>query len=385
MTGINSSLSYQYDTLNQVTSATKPTGTGTESFTYDILGNKLKSEGETVNSSFNDHNQLTNDKKFSYIYDKNGNLTTRTNLTTNKVTEYAWDYENRLIGVKEKDSADSLVATKTISYRYDPFGRRIQKDVDGTVTKYIYDRDNILLELNSQNALLAKYVHGVDVDQPLRMERSTSPYSDESLSEQYFYYHRDRLGNITEITDRMGNVVQRYVYDAFGGITIYDNQNNVITPTSSKYLKNPFTFTGREYDPETGLYYYRARYYHPETGRFLSEDPIMFDGGDENLYRYVRNNPLNFTDPSGKTVVALPWSIPIIDTVIITGIIIISACLRESQKEKEKRCLGEYNDDVQTCIGRHPRGQLRSACIESAGDRYSECLRTGESYSPLSP
>ena len=140
------------------------------------------------------------------------------------------------------------------------------------------------------------------MDQPLRMDRAYTPYHDPNFFNQYFYYQRDRLGNITEITNSVGTVVQRYVYDAFGKITIYDDQNNIITPDSPKYLKNPFTYTGREYDPETGLYYFRARYYNPETGRFLSEDPIGFGGRDANLYRYVLNNPTNLTDPSGEVI-----------------------------------------------------------------------------------
>ena len=122
------------------------------------------------------------------------------------------------------------------------------------------------------------------------------------LSSNNFYYHRDRLGNVTEITNFLGDVVQRYVYDSFGGITIYDSEGDEITTDSEGYLENPFTYTGREYDPETGLYYYRARYYNPETGRFLSEDPIEFSGGDTNLYRYIVNNPINLTDPYGLLV-----------------------------------------------------------------------------------
>ena len=270
-----------------------------ESFTYDMAGNRLRRDGETQDSSFNNNNQLTNDKKFSYTYDKNGNLLTKTNLTTHKVTEYEWDYENLLIGVIEKES--SLVV-KMVSYKYDPLGRRIQKNVNGTITKYIYSGSDIFLEFDSGNRFRARYIHGNQFDEPLRMEREVSSYRDESFSEQYFYYHRDRLGNVTEVTNFEGTVVQRYVYDSFGGITIYDDNGNQITADSGKYLENPFTYTGREYDPETGLYYYRARYYNPETGRFISEDPIGFGGGDLNLYRYVNNNPLNYVDPFGRAV-----------------------------------------------------------------------------------
>ena len=172
--------------------------------------------------------------------------------------------------------------------------------MNGTITKYVYDGSDVLLEFNSENALNARYVHGGKVDEPLKMERKKSPYRNESFPEQYFYYHKDRLGSITEITNSIGEVVQRYVYDSFGRVTIYDNQGNKITADSDKYLENPFTYTGREYDAETGLYYYRARYYDPETGRFISEDPIGLFGRDGNFYRYVFNNPVNYIDPEGE-------------------------------------------------------------------------------------
>ena len=182
---VNTSLSYGYDVTNQLTSATRPTGTGSESFTYDIIGNRLRKGDETEDSSFNVNNQLTNDKKYSYSYDKNGNLLTRTNLTTNAVREYQWDYENRLIKVLEKVSSEGAV-TKTIVYRYDPFGRRIQKDVDGVVTKYVYDRNSIFLEFDKDNELSARYVHGNNIDEPVRMERRVSPHRDESFVKQQF-------------------------------------------------------------------------------------------------------------------------------------------------------------------------------------------------------
>lgn len=94
---------------------------------------------------------------------------------------------------------------------------------------------------------------------------------------------------MSAITDINGKVVQKYEYDSFGRITYQLSQT----------FKQPYTFTGREYDPETGLYFYRARYYSPEMQRFISEDPIGFAGGDVNLYRMVGNNPVNFVE-NGK-------------------------------------------------------------------------------------
>jgi RHS repeat-associated protein len=128
------------------------------------------------------------------------------------------------------------------------------------------------------------YIHGPNIDEPLAIERDGN----------YAYYHADGLGSVVSITDPSRNVLQTYTYDAFGSIT----------PSTS--FRNSFTYTGREYDEETGLYFYRARYYDPRLGRFLNVDPIGFEGGDTNLYAYVWNNPVNWIDPWGLFPSVLP-------------------------------------------------------------------------------
>ncbi len=301
---VNSHLTYIYDTDNQLTSATKPQGTGTETFTYDLSGNRLRRDEETVDSTFSDNNELTNDKTYTYVYDRNGNLTQKTHIATGQVTTYTWDYENRLTSVTRRPSSIAQ-ATSEVSYRYDALGRRIQKNVNDTITKYVYDRGNILLEFNAQNTMEAKYTHSGRTDEVMIMERPESPHTSESFLTQKYYYHHDRLGSVTEITNLDGDVVQRYIYDSFGNTSIYDKDGAAITESSTDYLKTPYTFTGRERDPETGLHYHRARYYDTEAGRWISSDPIGFDSGDTNFYRYVFNNSINFNDPDGENPIAL--------------------------------------------------------------------------------
>ena len=121
------------------------------------------------------------------------------------------------------------------------------------------------------------YTHGPGIDEPLSIARDGQTY----------YYHADGLGSITSMTDRAQSVVNRYAYDSFGAIK------------ASETVRNAYAFTGREYDSDTGLYYYRARYYDPEAGRFVGKDPIGFAGEDVNLYGYVGNKPSTFSDPSG--------------------------------------------------------------------------------------
>ena len=132
-------------------------------------------------------------------------------------------------------------------------------------------------EVSADGSLVARFTHGLGMDDPLAMLRGNT----------MSYYLADGLGSVTSLSDAKGNLVSTYQYDSFGNLT-----------ASTGSIFNPFRYTGREFDPETGLYFYRARYYDPSIGRFISEDPIQFGGGI-NFYRYVLNNPLYWLDPFG--------------------------------------------------------------------------------------
>jgi RHS repeat-associated protein len=272
---VASPLSYMYDNLNRLIEAIRPLPANPlETFNYDPVGNRLRRDGQTTDAIFDAANRLREDQRFCYEYDDNGNLTKKTvkvgNACTGDVTMYTYDAENRLIRI-------DLPGGGIAKYRYDGLGRRIEKSVNGEVTRYVYDNEDILFETDAAGSILARYTHGPGIDEPLIMERGS----------QRFFYHTDGLGSITELTDSTGAVAQAYVYDSFGQIV-----------QQAGTLPNLYTYTGREFDPESGLYYYRARYYDAGVGRFLQEDlwkPIK----GMNLYGYVRNNPVNRTDPSG--------------------------------------------------------------------------------------
>jgi RHS repeat-associated protein len=160
-----------------------------------------------------------------------------------------------------------------------PFGRRIYKTSSAGTSIYAYDEDNLIEEANSSGVVVARYEDTQNIDAPLAMLRSGSTS----------YYHADGLGSVTSLSNAAGSIANTYTYDSFGKLT-----NSTGSPV------NPFRYTARESDTETGLYYYRARYYDQVDGRFLSEDPICLKGGI-NFYRYVRKNPLLFSDPTGLT------------------------------------------------------------------------------------
>jgi RHS repeat-associated protein len=166
-----------------------------------------------------------------------------------------------------------------IEYKHDLYGRRSEKKVDGFSTRYLYDGPQVIAEYDGNNNLLRKYIYGPGIDQPVCMI--------EQAESQTYYYHYDALGSVVALSDSSGDTVQTYEYSVYGQVAVEDVSH-----------PNPYMFAGRRYDIETGLYYNRARYYNPYTGRFLQMDPIGYKAG-MNLYRYCRNNSLNFIDPFG--------------------------------------------------------------------------------------
>jgi RHS repeat-associated protein len=185
---------------------------------------------------------------------------------------FNWDHENRLY--------EASTRKQRIRYRYDALGRRISRYIVGGKenTKFTYDGNDVVLDDNS--GVITKYQNGLGIDNKLKMVTN-------GISK---YFLQDHLGSTTALTNSSGSVTESAAYDSFGNAT--------------GNLSTRYQFTGREYDNAIGLTYYRARWYSSELGRFVSEDPIgLLDG--VNTYAYVKNNPVNKIDPSGK--IGLPF------------------------------------------------------------------------------
>jgi RHS repeat-associated protein len=283
MTTAEGTHNYTYDSIYRLTNADHPAQTD-ETYTYDKVGNRLTSAQDN-DWTYDANNRLSSYNGISYTYDNNGNMISKDD--NGSVTSYTYDYENRLVSINYELS--------TMNYSYDLFGKRLSKTVDGVTTYYLYDNEDIIAEYDSLGSLIASYIHGQGIDEPISMTRAGNTY----------YYTFDGLGSVVELTDTAGNVVETYSYDSFGGFLR-------APPT----IDNPYTYTGREYDPETQLYYYRNRYYDPAIGRFISVDlilqlshtrswatPYLLHQPQElHFYVYVTNNPINYTDPFGLKI-----------------------------------------------------------------------------------
>lgn len=280
---------YQYSTASQITQITEPTNTksygydaverltsaaytnpiqSNENYAYDGVGNRTSSH-LSATYSHQPFNRLVSTASATYSYDTNGNLISKTDA--NGTTQYSWDFENRVKLV-------TLPSGSTVNYKYDALGRRIQRTPSsGVSTNFIYDGPDVVKDLNSDGSAV-DYLNGPGIDNKLRLTDSrlgaTGP----------LYFLQDQLGSTTALTTSLGVSVSQFTYDAFGN--------------SSGSSLTRYDYTGRERDPDTGLLYYRTRWYDPQVGRFISEDPINFRGG-VNWYAYVGNNPVLFRDPSG--------------------------------------------------------------------------------------
>jgi len=257
---------YGYDNDSRLTALTYQFGAnpiGNLSYGYDPSGQRIQIGGsfartglpQAVASAVYDvGNELTNWNGTTIGYDANGNI------QNDGAAVYGWNARNQ------------LSSRGSVAYQYDAYGRRTQNAVGN---KLLYDGMDATQELSGTTPVANRIVGG-HVDE--FFQRTDTGGASAPIA--------DALASVLALVDASGNLTTQYSYDPFGGTTVYGSLSG-----------NSFQYTGRENDAN-GLYYYRARYYNPTIGRFISEDPIG-SGGTTNAYAYVHNNPLNFLDPLG--------------------------------------------------------------------------------------
>ena len=295
---LNQTTRYEYDAAGRMIKAQN--GNGTESIsTYDLANRLLtltnqKANGEVVNQQY-------------FMLDLNGNRVSETKIQPQMPTEQAktinYSYntqKNRLTQVNDGSvrtvtyDLEGQTQTKgSVSYlfnaryqvinlngdtfEYDGAGNRLKATRGGIVTYYIYDAaSNLFAEANASKQITRYYVHGAGLSQMIE-------------SNQSYTYHFDAIGNTMAMTDQSQNVVNQYAYSPYGR-----------SLGKSEQKSQPFTYVGQYgvQAEQNNHYYMRARYYDADTGRFISEDPIGFDGGI-NLFAYASSNPILYSDPTG--------------------------------------------------------------------------------------
>ncbi|RQS71913.1 Rhs family protein [Burkholderia sp. Bp8963] len=329
---------YTYDTASQLTGITYANGStsvGNLTYAYDNAGRRTQIGGTLASmnlpaaltsATYDADNRLTNWSGTTLTYDANGNLTGDGSFT------YGWDSRGRLV---------SLVGAATASFAYDSQGRRTGKTVNGTATNFLYDGPSVVQELASGTPT-ANRLTGLGIDE--------------------IYSRTDNLGARSFVTDSLGSTVA--LTDASGAVkTSYGYEPYGATTTSGEANANAAQYTGRENDG-TGLYYYRARYYHPGFSRFVAEDPITLAAG-ANLYAYVGGNPVSKVDPLGLSAS---------DFVVPSG---PKAGLQQcvSREDHEDQCHAQYESNLDECQAyskAYGTDWLR-ACKARAFQIYQEC------------
>jgi len=272
---------YSYDAANRLSGVNHKKGAASfvqTQYTRDAVGNIVDENNttgvsltfvpETLNGVYNDANQIATWGGDTYVYDKNGNVST---VTGGHPLSASYDLENRLTSLAFGGTSSAYV--------YDGLGNRVSKTQGTATTKYHYDHlGRLLFETDQSGNVIASYCYAGASLVSMRVSNGT-----------VYCYHFDKTGNTLALTDTPGNVANAYLYDSFG---------KVMTQTGT--VRNPFTYVGAfgVIDEGNGIYYMKNRYYDAITGKFIQKDPIGFAGGI-NLYAYVGNNPVGSNDPNG--------------------------------------------------------------------------------------
>ncbi|EFL49690.1 YD repeat protein [Solidesulfovibrio fructosivorans JJ]] len=275
--GESHDFTYTYDNVGRLTQVTRD-GTVVERYAYAGPGTGRTSETNTLRGltnrtyAYDDEDHLTSAGDASFTYDKDGFLTGKT--VGSQTTGYTYSSRGELLRV---DLPDGTV----VEYVHDPLGRRIAKKVGGAIVeKYLWQGRTRLLAVYDGSGSLKQRFEYADARLPVAMTVGST---------RYFLVY-DQVGSLRAVTDGSGSAVKTVAYDSFG---------NVITDSNAA-LAVPFGFAGGLFDTDTGLTRFGFRDYDADVGRWTAKDPILFEGGDTDLYGYVVGDPINRVDPIGK-------------------------------------------------------------------------------------
>lgn len=260
--------SYEYDALDQLLSEC---GAADHSFEYDWQGNPIAFDGNE--RKFNDCNALVQDQTQSYHFDDNGNR------ISDGINNYAYDALGRLVEAK--------TSMGIYRYVYDALGRRIARIHEQETTYFIWQKQHEIGTIDSKGK-----IQELQILNPTRQACAFNQAIAFELQGILYVPLQDTFGHVRALLDASGNCAATYRYSAFGKEQI---QGEILAP---------WRYAGKRFDLETGLIYFGARYYDPSTMCWMTPDPLE-DADGPNLYRYVHNNPLYYTDPDGRAAFAI--------------------------------------------------------------------------------
>lgn len=271
--GLSDSTTYTYDKQNRLTQTLlKKTGeTTTTKYHYDNNGNMTSKQQESVKNA-------TKETKphFGIVVIEDEQAEAQQNGTFTANAYYTYNMFNQMVR--------STTDNSTQSYAYNGDGLRSLTIANGQTTRYFYEYDKVILEVDAQGKEMATNTYGLNLVSRKVIEGGQS--------KELFYLYNGHA-DVTALLNADSDIVGTYYYDAFG---------NILNKSGSE--NNPFRYSGYRYDEATGLYYLNARYYDSTIARFLSEDTYTGDPYDAlslNLYTYCANNPIIYVDPTGHT------------------------------------------------------------------------------------
>lgn len=282
--------SYTYDNLNRLKKVNEEYIGKTTEYIYDKLGNRS-------NVTIKENGIITEEHTYNYNYDLNqlNSVIVKVDGTVASITYYTYDANGNQIKTETDgittifayDEFNQLISADGAKYGYNAEGYRVSKNVNGSLTRYIYEYDKVVLEVNTAGNQEGRNIYGTNL-----LMRTVD-------GESYYYMYNGHADVTALINVATGNIDATYYYDAFG---------NIIESIGAAKDKNSILYSGYQYDEETGLYYLNARMYDPKIARFIQEDTYIGDPNAPlslNLYTYCANNPLIYYDPTGHLFIRI--------------------------------------------------------------------------------
>jgi RHS repeat-associated protein len=318
--GTGRTLVWSYDNIcrltnEAITADPSNNNDGSVSYSLDPVGNRTSDTSSLAGVSPQSATYNPDDQLSTETYDNNGNT------TGIGVKSFTYDAENHMVSMTNGGTSVTML--------YDGDGNRVAKTVGSVTTRYLIDTLNPtgypqVVEETVNGVVQRQYTYGHQ-----RISENLNPVVTGNSAWTPSFYEYDGGGSVRQLTNFAGHVTDSYEYDAFG---------NQINPTST--TPNNYLYRGEQYDSDLGLYYLRARYYNPATGRFLSRDPangIITDPKTLHKYSYAGGDPVNALDPSGREAMAevaqIDWGSVLKDSFAVTAVAVGAVCLLNEAKD----------------------------------------------------